>query len=324
MDASNDAIIGTAVNYCWWDFQNYAISLSKSGFRGRKILFVSNISPYARLTLKQLGFEVIDYTPKLKNVVVDRFRNLSEWLNTQTNLRYVIHCDVRDVVVQSDPSVWFETQTDGAKIWGTSEFIIYKDEACNPFWVEQLFGPQGLKSLHHEDVVCAGTVCGEADAVRRLAKRIFESSTDRFGDDQAALNVLLRTEFKDEMRIPGPEEGFVLTAGWWLIGFQPENADCPVGKRSRLQKTPPDLRDGTAYPQGAAKPFCVVHQYERGNRWVPAIARKYTPDFPVKEDPRDAYLKTPQILKEGIPNGKKARYAKDGLTIDWWDTHSKV
>lgn len=324
MDATNDAIIGTACDYSWHELQSYAISLSRSGFRGRKILFVHNISSFAREVLLKLGFEVLDYTPKLKNVVVDRFRNLSGWLATQSNLRYVIHCDVRDVVVQSDPSIWFDTQTDGKKIWGTSEFIIYKDEACNPFWVEQLFGKAGLATLNQEDVVCAGTICGEADVVRRLTKRIFELSTDRFGDDQAALNVLLRTEFKDYMRIPGPEEGFALTAGWWLIGFFPDNADCAVGKRSKLVQTPPELRNGVAYPQGSTQPFCLVHQYDRGDRWIPAIARRYTPDFPVREGSQAQDTKVQVLVKEGVKNNARTRYAKDGLTIDWWDTHTKV
>ncbi len=322
MDATNDVIIGSASNYNWWDFQNYAISLSRSGFRGRKVLFVHNISRVARETLVTLGFEIIDFTPTMNQIVVERFKILHNWLAKQEGLRYVIHCDVRDVVFQTDTSLWMEKQS--AKIFGTSEFIVYKDEACNPFWVEQLYGCTGLDTLRHEDVICAGTLCGEAETIKKLSLRIFESSTDRHGDDQAALNILLRTEFKDEMIIPEPADAFVLTAGWWLIGFQPDNADCPVGKRSRLQKMPPELKDGIAYPQASSIPFCIVHQYERGNRWIPAIAKKYTPDFEVNEEEKTRYLSSPHIFQEGVPNNKPPKYASDGCTIDWWDTHTRV
>ena len=217
MDKTNDCIIATACNYSWFEFQNYAVSLDRCGFQGRKVLFVHKITDAARKALLHLGFELVEYTPK-KVVVVDRFKFLHDWLEKeQASLRYVMHCDVRDVVFQSDPSVWFETHAGTAKIFGTSEFINFKNESCNPFWVEQLFGRKILQQLQDEEVICAGTICGEVDAVKRLALRIYQTSTDRHGDDQAALNYLLRTEFKDEMRIPTPEEGFVLTVGWYLI-----------------------------------------------------------------------------------------------------------
>ena len=80
MDASNDIIFGTCVNYTWSDISTYAMSLHQSGFRGRKILFVSNLRGNAREKLLKLGFEVIDFTPTMKNVVVERFKILHDWL----------------------------------------------------------------------------------------------------------------------------------------------------------------------------------------------------------------------------------------------------
>jgi hypothetical protein len=61
---------------------------------------------------------------------------------------------------------------------------------------------QDAGDLAEEEVICAGTIAGEFETFKRLISRIYDSSTDRFGDDQAALNVLLRTEFKDVMSIP--------------------------------------------------------------------------------------------------------------------------
>jgi len=274
MDATNDVICGTCVNYKWSDVCNYALSLSRSGFRGRRVLFISGVNSATQSALSKLGFELIEFTPTMKHVVIERFRILHDWMETQKDIRYIIHCDVRDVVIQSDPSAWMEKQE--AKLFGASEAIVYKDEACNPFWVELLFGKDVLESLNEEEVVCAGTIAGEAETVKRLSKRIFEMSTDRFGDDQAALNVLLRTEFKDVMRIPEPQENWILTAGWWLIGAIQGNKQREVGKRSQLIKHVPELRDGVAYLKGSDTPFCIVHQYERGFAWVPAINERYT------------------------------------------------
>ena len=323
MDRSNDAIVGVGINYSWKEFKNYAVSLDRCGFQGRRILFVHNISSAARTALAHLGFELIEYTPK-KVVVVDRFKAIHDWLaENQEGLRYVILSDIRDVVFQTDPSEWFEAHAGEAKIFGTSEFIFFRNESCNPFWVEQLYGRKTLDTLlAKEEVICAGTICGEAEAVKRLTLRIYESSTDRHGDDQAALNVLLRTEFKDEMRIPTPEEGFVITVGWYLIGTTNEHlhqGDTEVGKRSNLRTNPPVLRDGIVYPHGSETPYCVVHQYERGTRWEPEIDKKYVADFAVTETANrtlpDGTSKAEWVKKKV----QRPRYSRDGLTIDWFD-----
>lgn len=206
-----------------------------------------------------------------------------------------------------------EQQT--AKLFGASEAILYRDEFCNPEWIRKLYGEETLASLANEEVVCAGTIAGEADTVHRLVARIFESCTDRFGDDQAALNVLLRTEFKDEMVIPRISEGFILTAGWWLIGDCNGNADQHVGRRSLLRTTPPYLKDGVAYPFEDSKPFTIVHQYERGNAWNPSIRARYKDPFPIADDRREV---KPAVKRR---RAGQTKYAADGLTIDWFDQH---
>jgi hypothetical protein len=315
MDATNDVIVGTAKGYGWKNFENYAVSLAASGFKGRKVLFVNTITDVARETLTKLGFELVDYTSTAGNTVYERFKVLRDWLNKEvSNIRYIIHCDVRDVVIQTDPSPWMEKQT--AKIFGASEFILYRNEHCNPDWIVKLYGQATLDTLMDEEVICAGTIAGEADAVLRLVTRIFESCTDRFGDDQAALNVLLRTEFKDVMRIPVWEEGFILTAGWWLIGRCKGNPDEFVGQRSHLGKHPPLLKDGVAYPYEINQPFCIVHQYERGTEWAPEISKRYHAMAPTVAD--DTAQTTAATRRK---RGGPIKYAKDGLTIDWFDMH---
>lgn len=312
--ALNDCIIGTAKGYGWSSLKDYAVSLAASGFRGRKVILACDLTDVARAALVRLGFELVDYTSTAGNTVYERFRVLRDWLRANKHeLRFVIHCDIRDVVVQSDPSPWMEKQT--TKLWGASEAILYRDEFCNPEWIRKLYGAETLATLANEEVICAGTIAGEADAVYRLVSRIYESCTDRFGDDQAALNVLLRTEFKDEMRIPRISEGFILTAGWWLVGDMNGYHEQFVGKRSMLRATPPQLRDGVAYPFESSQPFAVVHQYERGNAWNPHIRGRYKTPFAVADD--SAAVKPANKRRRG----GQVKYAKDGLTIDWFDLH---
>jgi len=315
VDATNDVIVGTAKGYGWSSFKNYAVSLSQSGFRGRKVLFVCDITDAARTALTKLGFELIDYVSTGNNTVIERFRILRDWLvGEKHNIRFIIHCDVRDVVVQRDPSPFMEQQS--AKLFGASEFILYRNEFCNPDWIVKLYGQPTLDTLKDEEVICAGTIAGEADAVYRLVSRIYESSTDRFGDDQAALNVLLRTEFKNEMRIPRHDEAFIMTAGWWLIGNCNGNPDQPIGRNSQLVPTPPELRDGVAYPFQSDTPYCIVHQYERGFAWSPSISNRYVAPFAVEDDKEK--VKVSPKTRRGGP----LKYAKDGLTLDWFEMHN--
>jgi hypothetical protein len=315
LDATNDVIVGTAKGYGWKDLENYAVSLAASGFRGRKVMFINTLTQAAKDTLTKLGFELVEYTSTAGNTVYERFRVLRDWLNKEIfNIRYIIHCDVRDVVIQTDPSAWMEKQT--TRLFGASEFILYRNEMCNPEWVKKLYGDQTLASLANEEVICAGTIAGEAKAVLQLVTEIYGSCTDRFGDDQAALNVLLRNEFKNEMRIPTWDEGFILTAGWWLIGRVNGNPDQLIGQKSHLGMNPPQLKDGVAYPYGSDKPYCIVHQYERGNEWAPLISKHYHAMAPAVAD--DTAQTTAAVRRR---RAGPLKYAKDGLTLDWFDMH---
>lgn len=315
MDATNDCIVSTMKGYGWKTIENYAVSLANSGFRGRKVILACDLTTVARETLKSLGFEIVDYVSTAGNTVYERFKILRDWMTKEVdNLRYIIHCDGRDVVIQTDPSPWMEKQD--AKLFGASEFILYCNEFCNPEWVRKLYGEETLASLQQEEVICAGTIAGDAREVLKLVARIFESCTDRFGDDQAALNVLLRSEFKDVMRIPVWEEGFILTAGWWLIGRVNGNPDQKIGQKSFLGMNPPQLKDGVAYPYEINQPFCIVHQYERGNEWAPEISKRYHAMAPTVADDT-AQTQVAVRRRRGGP----IKYAADGLTIDWFDQY---
>lgn len=313
MDASNDVIIGTAKGYGWQAIRTYAVSLAQSGFKGRKVLLCCDVTKTAREALTKLGFELYDYVSTAGNTVYERFRVLCDWAELQTDVRYIIHCDVRDVVIQGDPSPFMEKQS--TKIWGATEFILYKDEFCNPEWIRKLYGEETLATLQNEEVVCAGTIAGEFETFKKMIARIYESCTDRFGDDQAALNVLLRSEFKDVMSIPTYRDGFIATIGWYLIGNANGNAEQFVGRRSLLVPTPPQLRDGVVYPHGSDRPFDIIHQYERGALWTSKIQQHYRDPFPVANDTVEVKAATKR------KRGGQLKYAKDGLTLDWFDMH---
>lgn len=316
LTAENDVILGTAKGYGWHSIKNFAVSLAQSGFRGRKVMLVNTITGPAREALTKLGFELYDYTASAGNTVYERFRVIQEWCSKQTNVRFVIHCDVRDVVVQADPSPFMENDAHTIKIWGASEFITYRNEFCNPAWVKKLYGQPTLDTLLDEEVVCAGTIAAEFETFKKLIARIYESSTDRFGDDQAALNVLLRTEFKDVMRIPKWDEGFIATVGWWLVGRDNGNREQFVGKKSQLTATPPRIENGVIYPYNSQTPYAIIHQYDRGREFWPKVTTRYPTPFAVPNDAGEVRVAVKTVRRGPL------KYSKDGLTIDWFDMHN--
>jgi hypothetical protein len=304
MDRTNDVIVGTLsgrnmgelnCGYGWHDFENYAVSLLRSGFQGRKILFVCNITSDARARLQACGIYPIDFSiedysfgGQTHGVCTARWKILHDWLATQTDVRYVIQNDVRDVIIQTDPSTWLEKQS-GAKIFVASECILYKDELPNRVWFERLYGSQVLETFANEEIASAGIVSGEAEAIRRLALRVYQNCTERFGDDQSAYNYVLRTEFAKEMRVTSPVEGYALTVGWYHIGegavhqpgpntapgTRPSPEEQAVGKKSMLVARPPSFREGVVYPYGSDTPFCMIHQYDHSTEWADVIDARY-------------------------------------------------
>lgn len=304
MDAKDDVIVGTAKGYGWAGFKNYAVSLSESGFRGRKILFVCDITSVARAALTRLGFELIEYQSVSPQTNTERFKILADWLaHEKDKTRYILHCDVRDLVFQSDPSVWMESHP--AKLWGTTESILYRDDESNKHWVRQVYGQEILDEMMDSEVICAGTIAGEAETVFRVAQRIYESSFENIGSsDQAAYNRLLRTEFADDVTYPAISDGFVLTSGWWLIGRVKGHPERAIGQCSLLCHHPPVLRDGIAYPEGSDEPFAIVHQYERGDEWKPEVNSRWACPFPVEDDSAEAEVIASKSIEDCVVQGR--------------------
>jgi hypothetical protein len=70
---------------------------------------------------------------------------------------------------------------------------------------------------------------------------------------------------------------------------------------------------GLALTPDGNTPFVILHQYDRSAEWVKIIEAKYKATTILRPDPRP----TDQAI------ASKPRYAADGLTIDWFDTHPR-
>jgi len=301
MAATNDLLLGVFANYSFEWLEAYMVSIARCGFRGRKILMVWNVASDVRAKLKDYGFELIDVPPA--NMSVEFCHNFFEYRDKLAyeflrdhwqEFRFVFWMDIRDLVFQSDPSVWMEKNLGDKKLVVASECILIKSESCNDNWVKDVFDTATYLRLREHEVLNGGTFAGTAEAMRDVFEQVYKiAKGTTVIAEQAALNFVLREPaFKDITIVPRMSDGFA------VVGY---------GFGNQLEwvwtDQQPEMRDGILYPKGKTEPFAIVHQYDRHSGWKWPIIERYKSNL--------------------IPPARQRKrgYASDGLTLDWWDTH---
>lgn len=277
-----DLILAVMKNVNVWDVDCYAKSLAQVGYDGRKVFFVENIAPDAAELLSSQGFELIPFTTPAAAMSVhfqtSRYIVAAEYLEQHAReFSRVLWSDVWDVVFQSDPFAWWDQNAGHSRILAAKEGWLIRDQEINDVWISRLVGPSEHEYLRGQEVYCAGTVMGDADAMLALMTWIsswVRSADSMQGLDQGMFNVLMRREpFRQWVRAPEPSEGFVCTCGPFLA---PSDS-------SKWTVSPPvfDRDTGLVYTS-EGKLFSVVHQYNRNNgplnqdgAWCGILQRRY-------------------------------------------------
>ena len=284
-DSTDDVVLSVIKDYNWQQVMPYAVSLSRSGFKGTKLMFVQNIGADARENLTRLGFKLIDFTTSDRERLFWTTRYepaLQYMLMNMDRHRYVIWADVRDLVFQSNPSVWLENNLRPHKLVAASECIHIKDEAINTGWVRQTYGEEGLTWLGEHEVCCGGTIAGNADVVYDFLGTVHDAllSTKVPIIDQSVVNYTLRVSpFKDIARIPRMAEGWAATCSWFLSS---------EGDFSRFwtdQSPVFDKQTGLVKDPQRGNPFPILHQYDRDWSWKVLIEEKYK-EWPAPPSPQ--------------------------------------
>jgi hypothetical protein len=277
-----DVTIAVVKGLDWPALRPYAVSLTRTGFQGMKIFFVEDTCREVRDNLMRLGFTVIDrITPPYTQAELacnttwaygrHRFPPAIDFLKRfPGRFRYVIWTDVRDLIFQTDTSVWLENNLAPHKIVvaGLGHLIkscpIYNDP-----WV-QASDPQNYSWIRETEALCPAAMAGEADAMLSLMESIYYgclATKNPVATDQGMLDVLVRTSYKDIVRVPASCEGF--SAQWFPAkNFDPSllpNYGMPVFSKS----------DGVVYVPETDVPFSTVHLYDRDAEWLSIMRKKY-------------------------------------------------
>lgn len=266
--------------YKWSDVSTFANSVKQSGFKGKKVFLVYGITQELRSKLMEEGFELVDYNSfpdhSVGSFCGERLWPINDFLRERAGeFRYIVHADWRDLVVQSDPSAWMEKNLGTHRLIGCTEGMKVEEEYYNDWWLKQAAPDAATYVMARKhDICCAGTLAGEALAMRDLLCTMYDvlstspNKPDYEGGltpplDQGILNYLLRVSpFKEITKVPSWDEGFCATVNWYIVHRW---AHDPV----------PEMRDGLFYPRGKSEPFAIVHQYDRDKDWKSVVERRY-------------------------------------------------
>ena len=255
-----DLIIGCVSNYNYDNIRNWSKSLIQSGFDGDKFIITYNISNDTLLELQKDGF--IIYESQLDtNIVIQRFVDIWRLLNNLdlTQYKWLISTDVKDVIFQSNPSIWLNKNMKDYKFVVASEFLKYCDEEWAVHNMNESYGPDIYQWISNKTIYNAGSIAGEVNFTKDLffINYLLSLAGKSHNPDQASLNILLSTNlFQDKIKYTGDIEGWACQLGTTMDPVKIEKY-----KPKLLEPQPLIKNNKLINSQG--EEYCLVHQYDR-------------------------------------------------------------
>lgn len=179
---------------------------------------------------------------RLQGLQALRYEHYRQFLGANPDVELVMISDLRDVVLQSDP---FDGLS-GIEVYLEDEATSFAHPGFNATWVEELFGPDTLRSMRGTLASCSGVTIGERqpmlDYLAAMAGEVAKHVIPLGPRDQAIHNYLLFTGALPFAERVANGEGRVVTLGL--------NDEVHVSD------------DGTVLNPDGTMPS-VVHQYDR-------------------------------------------------------------
>lgn len=276
-----DLIIGCATNYDWDKLKYWVNSINQSGFEGDKVLILMNADKETCQKVNEAGFKIIGFKQDEEGnltyesdmmVHVERFLHLYAYL-AQTDYRYVITTDVKDVVFQKNPIEWIESSLGDRGLIFSSESIKYKDEPWGDGNLLDTYGPFIHGIFKENEIFNVGVLAGRGNHMRDLCMNIFVSCMGARIPicDQSTFNFLISQHpYTDTSLYARSEYGWAAQLGTTVDPSKIDEFGPKLLEPSPLM----DMDDGTVMTS-TGKPFTIVHQYDRCPTWKEMIEAKY-------------------------------------------------
>jgi hypothetical protein len=213
-----------------------------------KAVFVSDVSPYNIKKLERY-FDII--IPNNENLYTS-YLALYNWLSEHVNeYKYVMHSDLRDVVIQKDPFEFFESHPD-VNMFYSLEGMRIRENDCNLWWEQSLrtILRSHNNSYENEYVINGGIFGGKIEHMINHCLMMF-SNTNRKSQflvmDQQFLGYLiqfLKNNLKNMLCHPY-NDTFACTG--------------EAIKRDNVEV----YYDGQYVTNKDGIPYCIFHQWDR-------------------------------------------------------------
>lgn len=246
----DDLILGLAAGYHFGDVQPFLVSLERSGFAGRCVLFAT---PTTRGVdeMRAAGARVVRFERRgeIAHLSHNAYRYFlyRDYLREHGPFHRVLMTDVRDVVFQSDPF---------AHPWAAGLNVTLEDRRMTigtcPYvtrWITGHLGQDAWEPLRDRPISCSGTTLGDADAVADYLERLtalltpWEAGREMMaGYDQGVHNHLVHNGLVPDVTFHD-NAGPILTLAY-------RQGDPPLDGHGRVLNE-------------AGKPAVMVHQYDR-------------------------------------------------------------
>lgn len=306
VDKTNDLILGV-IGGTWVGpgsypgVEAYLVSIQRSGFTGRKVMLVWSIRPDTRQKLIEYGFELVDLPNPQDPFFHARMRVCWQYLKEHhQEFRYVYWLDIKDLVLQNNPSVWMEEKLADHAIIAATEPVPIACEETNWLWARSILGDAKAEEIKNCLVLNGGVLAGKAEAMTEVFHQthlLCHPYGGPYPPCQISMNYVLHTMLNDCLYTPRWSEGFAacLHPCWspWRTPCWPNMRDphpvldintCTLhagtvpnprnsmllfnphwGKNRGIQICSPanPLQGVELVDKPTGKPFCVVHGYDR-------------------------------------------------------------
>lgn len=192
----------------------YVESIKRSGFSGRKVMIAWNLHPQTKNVLLCNGFEVIDLFPHWPSEPFfhARVRLVYEYLRDHHDeFRFVHWLDIKDLVLQSDPSIWLENNIGENSIVGSSESVAIQHEETNWMWANNVLGAEKSEEIKDFSVLNGGTFSGKSEDMAEVFHQVHLLCKEYHGGFppcQISMAYVLNTVFQSKFYVPSWSEGY--------------------------------------------------------------------------------------------------------------------
>lgn len=271
---AKDLIIGAFSKFDFEVLKPWIYSIKETNFNGDIVLIAVEPDNLTVKKIEDTGVKVIKAQNAGKMMIhMLRFLHIYNYLKTNTDYRYVITTDVRDVIFQKNPIDELQkilgSRSKG--IVAQSEAIKIKDEKWNRENIIKNFGEYFYEDVKDSEVYNVGILAGTADYIKDLCFALFQMSQNRpdWVADQAAYNMLLNYKPWSEVVVKLPIQNA------WAINAHVTNKPDQMDEFGPyLLENRPHMEDGLV-KTAEGKVFTIVHQYDRVPEWMEFLIKKF-------------------------------------------------